>query len=129
MTTLEIQNYILTHSGLKTSVKSFKNGSMKGYFRIMPIYQNGNYPNIPENVWKELKTMLKSFDYAEKPLFCGYSEICVYGIENNCITMKRESKPKEIKDLKVRSWGSKNSQMRLDKVCRRAAKIPLWQRQ
>jgi hypothetical protein len=44
--------------------------------------------------------------------------------------MKKESKPKEIEPNKtMKGWGSKNSQMRLDKASRRAAKIPLWQKQ
>lgn len=121
MTASEIQNFILDKANLKTSVKIFKNGSMKGYVRIMPIYQNGSYPSIPREVWGELKELLSKYDYANFPLFCGYSEISVFGIEDDRIQMKKEAKPKEIAETKVKHWGSKNSQMRLDKAAARYA--------
>ena len=126
----EIQTKILTETGLKTSVKKYSTGSMKGYVRIMPIFQNGSYPSLPFEFVQKLKAELAGFDYANKPVFCTCSDISVYQIEDDRIQMKKENKPKEVDTNKVtKGWGSKNSQMRLDKASRRAAKIPLWQKQ
>jgi hypothetical protein len=126
----DIQTKILNETGLKTSVKKYSTGSMKGYVRIIPIFQNGSYPSFPFDFVRNLKEELKSFDYGSNPVFCSCSEISVYGIEDDRIQMKKERKPKEIESMKDgKGWGSKNSQMRLDKASRRAAKIPLWQKQ
>jgi hypothetical protein len=126
----EIQTKILAETGLKTSVKKYSSGSMKGYVRIMPIFQNGSYPSLPFEFVQKLKAELTGFDYANKPVFCSCYDISVYEIEDDRIQMKKESKPKEIDTNKtMKGWGSKNSQMRLDKASRKAAKIPLWQKQ
>jgi len=124
MTASEIQNKILTETGLKTSVKKYSSGSMKGYVRIMPIYQNGSYPSIPFEFVQKLKAELSSFDYDNKPVFCTCSDISVYGLEDDRIQMKKERKPKEIDPNKPqKGWGSKNSQLRLDKATARYAKL------
>jgi hypothetical protein len=125
----EIQTKILTETGLKTSVKKYSTGSMKGYVRIMPIFQNGSYPSLPFEFVQKLKAELAGFDYANKPVFCTCSDITVFQIEDDRIQMKKESKPKIDTNKVIKGWGSKNSQMRLDKASRRAAKIPLWQKQ
>lgn len=123
MTAAEIQNRILTETGLKTSVKKYSTGSMKGYIRIMPIFQNGCYPSLPFEFVQKLKSELASFDYANKPVFCTCSDISVYQIEDDRIQMKKESKPKQVDPNKImKGWGSKNSQMRLDKATTRNAK-------
>ena len=120
MTTAEIQTRILTETGLKTSVKAYSKGSMKGYIRIMPIFQDGKYPSLPFDFAQKIKEELKAYDYAEKPLLATCSDICIYQLEDDRIHMKKESKPK-VSDKLVKGWGSKNSQMRLDKATRRNA--------
>jgi hypothetical protein len=117
----EIQEDIYKKTGLKTSIKK-GSGSMKGYLQIRPIFQNGNYPNFPHEFINELRPQLLNFDYANKPLFCTISEVCIYQIEDNRIEYKKERKPKLIEDMGVKSWGSKNSQMRLDKKAASYAK-------
>lgn len=120
-TTAEIQIYIFDKTGLKTGVRNGK-GSMKGYFNIYPIFQNGSYPNIPHNTIAELKEMLPDFE--PTPTFCTISEISIHeskGIINERVTYKKENKPKEIGKMNVKGWGSKNSQMRLDKAAARNA--------
>jgi hypothetical protein len=130
MTAAQIQEIILTEAGLKTSVKVYKSGSMNGYVRIMPIFQDGRYPSLPIALVQKLKTLLSDFDYSNKPLYCSCSDVCVYQIVDDRLQMKKESKPKEIDENKIsKGWGSKNSQMRLDKASKRAAKLSLWQKQ
>lgn len=123
MTASEIQTKILTETGLKTSVKKYSRGSMIGYVRIMPIFQNGSYPSLPFDFVQKLKSELSEFDYANKPVFCTCSDISVFQIEDDRIQMKKESKPKAIDPNKImKGWGSKNSQIRLDKAISRNAK-------
>lgn len=51
------------------------------------------------------------------------SEIHVYQITDDRIEMKKEAKPKPIDPNKPqKGWGSKNSQIRLDKAIARNAK-------
>ena len=119
-TAKEIQQFIFSKCGLKTGVRTGK-GSMKGYLTIYPIYQNGTYPSIPADVWSELKVILISYDHADYPLFCGYSDISVYGLGVDREHHNKENKPKAATEMKVRQWGSKNSQMRLDKASARYA--------
>ena len=119
----EIQTKILNETGLKTSVKVFSTGSMKGYVRIMPIFQNASYPSLPFDFVQKLKGDLSKFDFQNKPLLCSCSDICIYQIDDDRIIMQKESKPKIIDTCKVsKGWGSKNSQMRLDKATARNAK-------
>jgi hypothetical protein len=117
----EIQTEILTQTGLKTSVSKGK-GSMKGYFRIMPIFQNGTYPNMPHDFIVQMRDKLSVFGTEEKPIFCTISDIYVFDFADDRQIHKKESKGKEISEMKVKEWGSKNSQMRLDKTALRYAK-------
>jgi hypothetical protein len=64
----EIQTKILTETGLRTSVKRYSNGSMRGYVRIIPIFQNGSYPSLPFEFVQKLKADLAGFDYANNPV-------------------------------------------------------------
>jgi hypothetical protein len=123
MTASEIQLKILNETGLKTSVKKYSTGSMKGYIKIMPIFQSGSYPSMPFDFIQKLKKELAAFDYNNKPVFCSCSDICIYEIEDDRIQMKKEIKPKEADNSKTtKGWGSKNSQIRLNKAVRRYAK-------
>lgn len=82
----------------------------------MPIFQKNTYPLFPFDFIQKLKNDLSCFDYLNYPVFCSCSEINVYQIVDDRILMKKESKPKPIEQMKVRQWGSKNSQMRYDKA-------------
>ena len=99
MKTSEIQTKILAETGLKTSAKLYKTGSMNGYIRIMPIFQNGSYPSLPFDFVQKLKIELAAFDYSNKPLLCTISDICVFQIEYDRILMKKESKTKPTRPL------------------------------
>ena len=123
MTVSEIQTKILNETGVKTSVKKYSKGSMNGYIRIIPIFQNGSYPNFPFDFVRNLKDILLNYDSASNPVLCSVSDICVYGIEDDRLYMKKENKPKPVDVNKVmKGWGSKNSQIRLDKAISRNAK-------
>jgi hypothetical protein len=107
---------------LKTSVRK-GTGSMSGYVCIRAIFQNGSYPSFPHEFVQRLKIELQNFNYENKPLFSSISEISVYGISDEKTQYKKERKPKPADDSKpMKGWGSKNSQMRLDKATRRNAK-------
>lgn len=122
-TIADIQKYILEKTGLKTGVRILT-GSMKGYFAIQPLFQNGSYQDIPFDICAELKTLLPSAP--GKPTFCsgGYVNIHINtGIIDERIKMKSERRPKPIDETTpMKGWGSKNSQLRLDKATRRNAK-------
>ncbi len=118
-TAKEIQEFVFQKTNIKTSVSNGR-GSMKGYVTIRPIFQNGSYPYIPFDFCQELKTILSEYDYINYPLFCSTSEISVYGISNEKTEYKKERKQKP--ESKAKTWGSKNSQLRLDKASRRYAK-------
>lgn len=119
-TAKDIQEHIFTHTGLKTSVKQGK-GSMKGYTVIWPIFQSGTYPNLPFDYIPTLRVLLAEYGNEAKPVFCSVSEIAVPGLDAECVKFKKEAKPKPVEDKPVRSWGSKNSQLRLDKATARYA--------
>jgi hypothetical protein len=117
----EIQTAILESCGIKTSV-SKGSGSMKGYLRIMPIFQNGTYPSLPHDFVTQMRAKLSPFGTDDKPVFCTVSDIYVFDFIDDRQIHKKESKGKDISEMKVKSWGSKNSQMRLDKTAARYAK-------
>lgn len=122
MTAKDIQLSILSETSIKTTVSFIKKGSMKGYIRIRPMFQNGSYPSYPTELIKNLKEKLKGFDYGDYPLFCSTSDIHVFDIIDDRVVMKKESKPKPLDPDKItKGWGSKNSQMRLDKATARNA--------
>lgn len=117
----ELQKMIFEKTGLKTSVKK-GTGSMKGYVKIWPIFQNNTYPSFPFDFIQILKSELSAFDYENKPLFCTSSEINIYGISDSKVEYKKERKPKIDTEKVSKGWGSKNSQLRLDKATARNAK-------
>lgn len=125
----EIQTAIFEQTGLKTSAKR-RTGSMKHHYTIWPIYQGGKYPDFPFAWVQEFSKQFKSFGHG---VFCTVGSLDIPAanfIEFDPIQYKKEHKPKTIDDGKpMKGWGSKNSQLRLDKASRRAAKIPLWQKQ
>lgn len=121
-TTSEIQQYILDKTGLKTGVRKL-HGSMKGYFMIYPLFQNNEHPKIPFELGRELKAILKSDPV--NPTFCSVDSIDVHesnGFTNDAVKMKSERRQKSPEEMKVKGWGSKNSQLRLDKATARLAK-------
>lgn len=121
-TTSEIQKFILDKTGLKTGVRKLS-GSMKGYFMVYPLFQNNEHPKIPFELAQELKRTLNSS--SSHPTFCSVDSIDVHesnGFTNDRITMKSEKRVKSPEEMKVKTWGSVNSQLRLDKATRRFAK-------
>lgn len=120
MTTKEFQQMLHDKTGLKISVKKGA-GSMKGYFMFWPQFQGGEYPMFNHEQIKEIGINFKGTE--EKPNFFTTSEVYIYGLEfEQNITFKKESKPKDISQMTVKQWGSKNSQIRLDKAIKRNAK-------
>jgi hypothetical protein len=117
----EVQQTIFDETGIKTSVKK-GTGSMRGYTFFRPMFQNGDYPKFSIEWAREFKERFPKCSV--KPMFCSTTEINIYhGIEiDEPLKFKKESKPKSIEQMKVREWGSKNSQMRLDKTAARYAK-------
>lgn len=118
MTTAQIQESILTQTGIKTSVKKLT-GSMKQHIRFAAMLQNGLYPKF-DFTWRNQFKNARGFgNFAD-----DYSiDIHIAHIEpGEPMQFKRERKPKTIDEMSVKRWGSKNSQMRLDKATRRNAK-------
>jgi hypothetical protein len=117
----EIQTAILEQTGIKTSVKSGK-GSLKMYLIFSPMFQNGIYPEFPFD-WRQ--KFGSNYPETEPPtVFVGGTQIHLHKsvVEGEAIQYKKECKPKPIDEMKVRQWGSKNSQIRLDKAAARHAK-------
>lgn len=120
-TTSEIQRTIYLETGIKTSVKN-GTGSMRGYVIFSSMFQDGKYPEFPFS-WR--RDFQKRFpDDNKRPMFVGSNQIHIYyGIQKDePIKYNTERKPKPISEMKVREWGSENSQMRLDKKASRYAK-------
>ncbi len=117
----EVQEFILKEDDLKTSVRKGK-GSMKGYFIIWAQFQNDKYPDISKETQNQLKEKLIDFNTLERPLFCSNADISIYNIIDDRKVFKKERKPKSRGEMKVKQWGSKNSQLRLDKATERNAK-------
>jgi hypothetical protein len=120
----EIQQAIFEQTGLKTSFKKMT-GSMKYHVKIWPIFQGGKYPSFSFEWANEFKKQFKP-DLAHDCFPYGsISEINIPAInftEIDPISYKKEAKPKPIDESKVmKGWGSKNSQMRLDKATARNA--------
>jgi len=123
MTTVkQIQAEILEQTGIKTSVKKLK-GSMKNYICFSPMFQNGLYPEF-DFQWR-IEYMKKFETVGQDTNSCNGTQMCILLINFNDLEpeqYKKERKPTKFEDLKVRSWGSKNSQFRLDKNAERYAK-------
>ena len=117
----EIQTLIFERTGLKTTARHNK-GSMKGYITIRPMFQGGEYAQFPIEFAREIKSKFKTF--GDNYPICGTQDINI-PIQNitefDPIRYKKENKPKPIEETKQRSWGSKNSQLRLDKATARNA--------
>jgi len=123
MKVADIQNEILEQTGLKTSVKRMS-GSMKHHIKIWPIFQNGAYQKFPIEWVREYIKQFKSF--GETSRYGTPEELNIPTLNFSDITpivYKKERKPKPIDpDKPVKGWGSKNSQIRLDKAATRYAK-------
>lgn len=121
MTTAEFQTLILDETGIKTSVKQGK-GSNKDYIIFSPMFQNGIYPEYPFQWRRELTG---KYQDTEPPLiFTSGTQIQLHKtvIKGEPIQYKKERKPEPIDPNKpTKGWGSKNSQMRLDKTAARYA--------
>ena len=119
MKTADVQQIIFNESGLKTSAKQ-GTGSMKGYVIITPLFQNGEYPNIPY----EALTLLRGQFPGEYPKenFFTRGSVAIYKSDGNPVIYKKERKPKHLNTDGNNGWGSKNSQLRLDKAASRYAK-------
>jgi hypothetical protein len=117
----EIQTEIFNQTGLKTTVGR-GTGSMKKYITLIPQFQNGNYPDFPVDWLRTYKKQFVQHDGVE-PL-CSVSSIHLpaASFEYDPIRYKKDAKPKPIEEQKARTWGSKNSQLRLDKAAARYAK-------
>lgn len=119
----EIQTVIFEQTGIKTSVKKMT-GSMKYHYSFTPIFQGGEYPKYP---YEWAKEFIKQF--ATIP---GYGNYFTNGNILDILTLnftaydpikyQKERKPKTIEQMKVKQWGSANSQLRLDKATTRNAK-------
>ncbi len=122
MKTSEIQELILAETGIKTSVRKLS-GSMKNYLSFRCLFQGGDYPKFTHE-WRTI--FVKQFNTT--PGFGNYHsdysiEILNINIsEYDPILYKKERKPKPIEEQKVKTWGSKYSQLRLDKATMRNAK-------
>jgi hypothetical protein len=120
MTTREMQDIIVEATGLKVSVRK-GTGSLKGYYKFWPQFQNDCYPDFPIDIARKFQEQYPGQE--PKPNFFTRSDFCVYGLEPSEVKrFKREIKPKGIEDMKVRTWGSKYSQLRLDQRTRRNVK-------
>lgn len=121
MTKAEIQTEILEQTGIKTTVKKLS-GSMKAYLCFTPQLQNGVYPSFPFNWHMEYIKKFKTLPNC--PNFSSNTQLNILAVnieEGEQIRYKKEKKPKTIQELKVKEWGSKNSQLRLDKAAARYA--------
>lgn len=120
MNTPQIQKIIFEETGLKTSARSLT-GSMKNYIRIMPMFQKGNYPTFPFEFVTKMKEQYPGME--PNPNFFSIDSFCIYGLTTEgAEKYKTESKGKCIEQKNSPSWGSKNSQMRLDKAAARYGK-------
>ncbi len=120
-TAAEIQQEILDKTGIKTSVKKGK-GTSKQYLLFSPIFQNGSYPQFPFE-WRQ--NFLKQYPDTEPQTasVCGTQiSLHVSVVSDVREVYKKERKPKSIEEMSVKTWGSKNSQLRLDKATARNAK-------
>jgi hypothetical protein len=117
----EIQQTIFAETGIKTSVKKGV-GSMRGYYVFTPMFQGGVYPKFPVEWCRAFRDRFPRSD--SSPMFSTVDRIEIFhGVEvDESVKFKRESKPKTRDEMSVRTWGSENSQIRLDKTAARYAK-------
>jgi len=117
MKTAEIQKIIFDQSGIKTTAKQ-GTGSMRGYIIISSLFQGGLYPYFPFELLQYLRKQFPGQDPKEN--FFNGSSIAIFQAEGEPLQFKKERKPKPLTEGK--GWGSKNSQLRLDKAANRYAK-------
>lgn len=121
----EIQTAIFEQTGLKTSFKRMT-GSMKHHIKIWPIFQGGIYPKFPFEWANKFNKRFKPDLVNDCFPYCSIMELNIPAsnfTEFDPIQYKKERKQKPIDDGKpMAGWGSKNSQLRLDKATARNAK-------
>lgn len=111
----EVQKTLYEQTGLKTSVKKLK-GSMKNYVMISAMFQNGNYPKFEFEYGRNFIKKFRNFGDDENGFSLTHFTLLIQNFTDlTPMKFKTEKKPKTIEEMKVREWGSKNSQMRLDK--------------
>lgn len=121
-TIAEIQTQIFEQTGIKTSVKKLT-GSMKHHICFTPMFQGGKYPEFP---FKWRQTFVKQFkiagDLGNWASSTGIDILKINITESEPIKYQKERKPKLLDtDTPQKGWGSKNSQLRLDKATQRNA--------
>lgn len=116
----EIQEIILNETGIKTSVKKGK-GSVKDYITFSPMFQSGKYPEFSFDWRRQFAAQYP--ETIPETVFVSDTQIKLHisAITGEAIQYKKERKPLPFEKMKVREWGSKNSQMRLDKATARNA--------
>lgn len=123
-----IQKTILDVTGLKTSVKvGSLTSSMRGYVMFRAAKVAGQFTQWTFEQGNQLRALFAGTE--EKPTTGTFYELCVY-FGNEAYNYERAPKTSAVKkeaapasEKVTRSgWGSKNSQMRLDKASRRYAK-------
>ena len=119
-TVSEIQQLIFEQTGIKTSVKK-GTGSVKDYITFSPMFQSGKYPEFSFDWRREFAA--KYPETIPETVFVSGTQIKLHKtvITGDSIKYKKERKPLPFEQMKVREWGSKNSQMRLDKATKRNA--------
>lgn len=116
----DIQQMIINETGIKTSVKK-GTGSVKDYITFSPMFQDGKYPEYPFEWRQQLRT--KYPETIPETIFVSGTQIKLHlsVITGKATQYKKERKPLPFEKMKVRQWGSKNSQIRLDKATARNA--------
>lgn len=121
-TAAEIQQLIFEQTGIKTSVKKLT-GSSKDYLCFSPMLQSGKYPEFDFTWRQEYKNTFKETEPPQ--IFVNGTQIQIHKSllsDTEPIKYKKERKSKTIEEMSVKTWGSKNSQLRLDKATQRNAK-------
>ena len=118
----EVQKQIFEQTGLKTTVKHNK-GSMKNHITIRPLFQNGAYQNFPFDWLQIFKSQFKQNNGVFPYFTVSGIDLPASLFEFDPIQYPKERKQKSVdENSTVKGWGSKNSQLRLDKASRRYAK-------
>lgn len=118
----EIQSQILKETGVKTSVRKYS-GSMKNHIGIRPMYQNGEYPKFPFEWANDFKKKFSTIPGHENYSSSDYIDILKINFSDlTPVKYSKERKPKQNTEKTTKGWGSKNSQLRLDKASARYSK-------
>jgi hypothetical protein len=121
-TVTQIQETIFNQTGIKTSVRQYT-GSMKNHIGFRPMLQNGIYPVFPHEWAKEFIKQFEAIPGYGNYTAGNYIDIVRINFSDfTPLQYKKERKPKTIEEQKIKGWGSKNSQVRLDKAAARYAK-------